>query len=87
MKTASNTECHKYRSIVNMKMAVASFVDDSSCSVNQYQYQRHYFILSNSKILRLEVGKASNMSKSSVMHSFEFQLTHVLVIRHGKKLF
>jgi len=70
-----------------MNMAVASFVDDSSSSVNQHQYERHYFILSDSRILRMEAGKGSIKSKSTVMHSFDFQFTYVLVIRHGKNSF
>jgi len=64
MKAAPNTECHKYRPNVNMKMAVTSFVDDSSSSVNHYWYQRPYFILSICGIPHMEVGKGSNKSKN-----------------------
>jgi hypothetical protein len=72
MKTAPSTECHKYGSNVNMKIAVVSFVDDSSSSVNQYRNQRHHLNISLSGIPRMKIGKLPNKSKISVMHSYDF---------------
>ena len=87
MKRAPNTECHKYGSNVNMKVAVASCVDYSCSSINQCRNQRPYFILSIFGILPMEVGKDSNKSKNSVKHSYDFQLAFVPVIQHGRNSF
>jgi len=70
-----------------MKIAVDSFVNVSSNSVNQYRNQRPYLILSFSGIPRIKIGRGPNKSKISVMHSYDFQLPFVLVTQHSRNSF